>query len=366
MKLKKLRLENFKGFSDYELDLSGPDGQPRDVTVLVGENGCGKSTLLQAIALPLALATRRIRGPNEFEWPGFVLERLDWPSGRRTSMELQITFDDSEIGATREFADHLARLGFLGETYVPPGSSQQVTLRYERGVRCDTPSEFFQFHGRGYAAQLYSAHERPHEIFDRVGGVFWFDQERRATSLAREGGEEPTMASLREELIRWELFHQRARTGARPLDPGARDFYDELSTAYARLFPGRKFVGVQPQPAPLVPNAQQDFWFMLDDGRMYYELDEMSSGERAVFPILFDFVKWRINKSVILLDEVELHLHPPLQQFLIETLPKLGTDNQFIMTTHSQEVVNVLPDEVLHRVEGATVDGDARREAAVL
>ena len=30
--------------------------------------------------------------------------------------------------------------------------------------------------------------------------------------------------------------------------------------------------------------------------------------------------------------------HPPLQQMLIRTLPKLGVNNQFIITSHSNSV----------------------------
>jgi predicted ATP-dependent endonuclease of OLD family len=50
----------------------------------------------------------------------------------------------------------------------------------------------------------------------------------------------------------------------------------------------------------------------------------MSGGERAVFPMLMDFASWNIHNSVILIDEIELHLHPPMQQALLRALPKLG------------------------------------------
>ena len=35
-----------------------------------------------------------------------------------------------------------------------------------------------------------------------------------------------------------------------------------------------------------------------------------------------DFANWNIHNSVILIDEIELHLHPPMQQALLRTLPK--------------------------------------------
>jgi predicted ATP-dependent endonuclease of OLD family len=78
----------------------------------------------------------------------------------------------------------------------------------------------------------------------------------------------------------------------------------------------------------------------------------MSGGERAIFPILFDFANWNIHNSVILIDEIELHLHPPLQQAMIRAMMRneLGTNNQFIITTHSDSVVQILDDESIIRV----------------
>ena len=67
----------------------------------------------------------------------------------------------------------------------------------------------------------------------------------------------------------------------------------------------------------------------------------MSAGERAIFPILMDFARWNINHSIIIIDEIELHLHPPLQQTLVRVLQQLGHDNQFIFTTHSNSVTSM-------------------------
>lgn len=350
MKIRKIRLQNFKRFDSYELDLTDPlTGQPRDLTVLVGENGSGKTTLLQAIALPLAVATKRIDHPEDFHWPGFLLDRLD---PLKTRIEMEVEFAADELETTATLAEELYRQGAfesIKDDYKPPAKITPVTLFYKQGwVDCSSREEFYQFRGRDYAKQFVRT--RGFEPFRKVGGVFWYDQERKATSLTRENSEPPTIDALRSELINLWGFHVSVRYGKRTLPPGSPDLYEELDSRYQAVFRPRRFVGGEPKPMIGSEGIEPDFWFMLDDGRRYYELDEMSSGERAVFPILFDFVKWRINRSVILIDEIELHLHPPLQQFLVESLPKLGEDNQFIITTHSEEVLNVLRQNVVHRL----------------
>jgi len=77
----------------------------------------------------------------------------------------------------------------------------------------------------------------------------------------------------------------------------------------------------------------------------------MSGGERAVFPILVDFANLNIHNSVILIDEIELHLHPPAQQVFLTALPKLGKNNQFIITTHSDYIEQLVPDAHIIRLE---------------
>jgi predicted ATP-dependent endonuclease of OLD family len=92
------------------------------------------------------------------------------------------------------------------------------------------------------------------------------------------------------------------------------------------------------------------FWFRDAKGRDY-ELSNISAGERAILPMLIDFATWEIHNSVILIDEVELHLHPPLQQALIAALPKLGNNNQFILTSHSDDVAAMFLESEIIRLE---------------
>ena len=64
MKLRTVNIENFKGIKSLNFDLLNLEKKPRDLTCIVGDNGSGKTSLLQAIALPLSMATRRIRYAN--------------------------------------------------------------------------------------------------------------------------------------------------------------------------------------------------------------------------------------------------------------------------------------------------------------
>src|SRR5262249_28426613 len=101
MKLQRALIRNFKGVRELEIDFSSPyEAEPRQLTCLLGDNGSGKMTILQAIALPLSLATRRTASPDQFDWAGFLAERV--ASLGSTRVELDVRFEPDEIGRARE------------------------------------------------------------------------------------------------------------------------------------------------------------------------------------------------------------------------------------------------------------------------
>lgn len=81
--------------------------------------------------------------------------------------------------------------------------------------------------------------------------------------------------------------------------------------------------------------------------QIYYEFngtklgfDTLSSGEREVINIVFDFLLRGPQHCIVLFDEPELHLHPELSYKLLQTLSGIGEGNQFIFSTHSPEIIS--------------------------
>jgi predicted ATPase len=138
-----------------------------------------------------------------------------------------------------------------------------------------------------------------------------------------------------------ELFHQKI-LGGMSMKDGEIDIYKKLSDSYSAIFTTRKFIGSRPRNGN---GAYLPPYFYITDGENEYEIAEMSAGERAIFPLLVDFSNLTINNSIVLIDEIELHLHPPLQQSFLNALSKLGENNQFIITTHSDYIATMIPAE---------------------
>lgn len=76
-----------------------------------------------------------------------------------------------------------------------------------------------------------------------------------------------------------------------------------------------------------------------------YDLMQMSSGEHQILRILVSLTAETAKNSIVLIDEVELHLHPTWQERLIYVLREdQASNNQYIFTTHSPAVMKLFYD----------------------
>lgn len=347
MKVKELVLRNYKGFGPDAAPISFCDelGNVNDVTVIVGPNGSGKSSVLQAIAMLVGSAARRKLQPAELEWPGFGFE---WLSNNAQNAEVvaNLTFTREEIAATQDFAQQLIDKGW--NIQVPSDSEEvRLWLNFSTQRLLAGPNQarsLYQCKGYEYALQLNGGESTLSSHLRRVGAIYWYTEQRTALSITRavENAESEsqiaiTDAELRRILHEWDSFHLRVTRPGSGLREGQRDRFAFLQSLFQSVFPGRSLAGAEPHPSPERLLSPPLFWLKDEQGRSY-ELSNMSAGERAIFPMLIDFATWEIHNSIILIDEIELHLHPPLQQAMVRALPKLGTNNQFIITTHSDDV----------------------------
>ena len=100
-------------------------------------------------------------------------------------------------------------------------------------------------------------------------------------------------------------------------------------------------------PKVLIEPDLQQQRLMYREGQDERSIDTLSSGEREVLNIAFDFILRKPSDCVIFFDEPELHLHPELLGRLIKTLRSSGDRNQFILISHSPEVVSSSLDDTV-------------------
>ena len=100
-------------------------------------------------------------------------------------------------------------------------------------------------------------------------------------------------------------------------------------------------------------------YLMINQGRIELDVEQLSDGERGVLALVLDLAR-RLSQAnpsldnplseghaVVLIDEIDLHLHPKWQRQIVHNLTTTFPKCQFIATTHSPQVVaSVEPDQV--------------------
>lgn len=96
---------------------------------------------------------------------------------------------------------------------------------------------------------------------------------------------------------------------------------------------------------------------IIQDNRELFDFNTMSSGYSAVFDIINDLImrtenqKDSLTEGIVLIDEIETHLHLELQKIILPFLTELFPNIQFIISTHSPFILNSTENAVIFDLE---------------
>lgn len=90
---------------------------------------------------------------------------------------------------------------------------------------------------------------------------------------------------------------------------------------------------------------------LIDKGEVEFNLNQLSDGEKNLITLIGDIARRLAianpesdkpleGNGVIMIDEIDLHLHPKWQQLMIPQLETIFPNCQFIVSTHSPQVLN--------------------------
>lgn len=95
------------------------------------------------------------------------------------------------------------------------------------------------------------------------------------------------------------------------------------------------------------PLTEEPIFTDFTNSKEFY-FSKLSSGEKQLYIKIASLILMEPHDSLILIDEPELSLHPEWQASFIAMLKKIGSNNQFIVATHSPYIVsNLTPEDHL-------------------
>lgn len=304
------------------LDLTVADGQPARWTLILGDNGTGKTTLLQAIAGLTPVAKGNQSSPWIVNWPpAFSLMR----GQSKDALTIMATF----LIGPRLHAQSVARKGFAASIAIdPPGSPSDFIVR--NAGRYQQINNFLCY-GYGATRRPGAARLGWRELLEFESATLFDDQEQ--------------LISPGEWLLRMDYAAAKQAAGD-DSEYGARK--ERVKKLLIRILPDVEAVDIQIHDGP-----GAEVFFKTAYGKVPFE--RMGLGYRTMTAWVIDlaarmFRCWPdaedplSEPAVVLVDEIDLHLHPSWQRHLMGWLSELFPNTQFVATAHSPLMVQAAQD----------------------
>ena len=365
MKLESLSLAHCGGFEQLDIDF-----EP-DVTLIAGVNGVGKSTVLHALAVVLSRAM-----------PEFTPSR-----------SAPLYFTDDDIHGDKASLEVSARIQIDGQT---------INAGVQRLRAADEKGDRFMLLRQAEAATAATDFAEALRARTLTGDLEAGIKETRAALATLKSAAQPSAGGV--------LLAQApiARPAAQPAGGQALRPVHRLRPRSARprsraarvhalvSHPGetgRSQRAAPPQGAGRAARRGRANWcpssaicasrkqprlgFVVDKRGQPFYLHQLSDGERGLLALVFDLTRRLAianpdsdnpiaeGVALVLIDEIELHLHPKWQRDVLQRLRDIFKACQFVVTTHSPLVLGEVPARCVRFLEfvdgkvGVTVPAEA-------
>ncbi len=342
MNIKTLHVQNFKNFEDKTFEFS------EGFNLIIGDNGTGKTAILEALSVALG---------------GFLVD-IDTAKSR--------TFEREEV-RVQDIKQ--------GQTYVPEEQYPvKVTAKGEViGRAIEWTRTLEKFTGKTTTKQAKPIREIASELTQQV--------------RAGESVTLPVVAYYSTGRL-WLRKSDTLKIEFEELSPTSRlvGYTDALDTAinnilWLRWFARVELISLQKTEPMKVSEAVKKAVRSCIEGceQVFFDIHHfevitkihgnllpfylLSDGQRTMVAMVFDLASRMAQLNphllenvtletpgVVLIDELDLHLHPKWQRTIVENLRKTFPKVQFIATSHSPFIIQSLrPGELidLNEVEGA-------------
>ena len=359
MHIRSLHIENLGPFKDLSLDLANTrDRWQSNVTILIGINGSGKTSVLKAMSAILSRFAVRMRGGKSIP--------IEDTAIRTKASFGQIELCVRDMG--EEYIWSLSRYQKTGISRRRLTSMRDLADRYhtaldeyddaslplvafypvERAV-LDIP---LKIRTRHRFLQLDGYDNALHGGVDFRRFFEWFREREDAEN--ESGLSEETFKSLeRFAGERSGLWKELSR-----LQASARDRQlTAVRTAIRRFMPDFTNLKVQRKPR---------LRMMVTKDSETLNVSQLSQGEKSLMALVGDIARRLAmmnpglenpleGEGVVLIDEIELHLHPAWQRKIVGLLKQTFPNVQFVLSTHSPLVISDEPDVLVYAIENAEV-----------
>ncbi len=342
MNIKRLRLSHFRGSGDLSLYLHDK------LNVFVGVNGSGKSTILDAVSILLSWLLENIS--NEIG-PGASIQDDDISNDQGSvTLEIFLAYNGIEyawgIHSNRDTVDNKQDLTDLQNLESLAYSLQKLIQTPDKQVNVPL-LVYYPVNRSVVEVPLKPYKPKQQQLLDAY-----------ADSLSSGANFQSFFAWYQQrEEQEWTKLNSTdtENSGERPdtaLDPQLA----AVRSALSQLLPGFGNLTMYQNPVRLE---------VMKYGRPI-KVSQLSDGEQCLMALAGDLAR-RLSianparknplqgEGIVLIDEIDLHLHPKWQHMVVPGLREVFPNCQFLITTHSPHVItHVKPESMFLLTETET------------
>ena len=338
MRLSKVKYHNFRGFEEKEFSLDST------LVLFVGDNAKGKTSALRGIALALSSWVSA--------FPEIKPLKYTWDDVRKIAVR-----GDSEIPTFNPCSESFVQCQIIakkGGFHIP------IPIDWTRQYGSHSNSDYLKKEAKQYLQSIEKEKQTdlPYFGFYGTGRLWNVDKrltEKKEKSATRDSRykayQDALEASSTEKLLRKWIAKLRFAefTGGKPSSVLA-----SVWTCLKKIIPDVLNVDWNPK--------EEDLVFEFKDGKSL-PLSNLSEGQRIVASLVTDLCirisllnphlngnARELTSGVVLIDEIDLHLHPKWQKTIVPNLAELFPKIQFILTSHSPFII-----QSLEGVDGARI-----------
>lgn len=297
MRIRSIAAKNVPPVTEFCVD------ELADVVVIAGRNGVGKTRLLQSLV-------QALREPRNYGNITLTVEATSSDERNEWGQNTLITSSGNDAQKLINTLQKNRRRTSWKSSVVQIESDRSMIQIHPYGFSWDTSDPWKETIGwdQGFSELRSRFQDTLHSIFRKMRS------HREAIALQAE---------------------QLRSQGAATMNLDWPDPLAPFKRAFSQLLAPKELVDVDLQQQAL----------LYREGSQTFPTSQLSSGEREVLQIVFDFILRNPEDCVVFFDEPELHLHPELSYKLLQTLRNVGPRNQFIFSTHSPDIITASLDQ---------------------
>ena len=343
MEIKKLQLENFSQFTNLTVELSS------DVTVFIGNNGAGKTSILRAFTILLSWLIARIEREKGSGSP--ILDSDIENNAKSSKIALEVC--DLEVSQETFFQWTLVKQlkAFKSEQSSQLKNVTRLADRYRNHLNQNENSSLplIAYYPVERVVLDIPLKIKTRHSFDQLDGYEnallpgvdfrrffeWFREYEDAENESSLGAIQQILESLQTNPQDVQL---REKLSQLPYDKQLT----AVRHAIAAFMSGFSKLRVQRKPR---------LRMTVEKHGKTLDVAQLSQGEKSLMALVGDIARRLAmmnpglenplqGEGIVLIDEIDLHLHPQWQRGIIQRLRNTFPHCQFLLTTHSPLVIS--------------------------